>query len=99
MAATAGFKQECPSCGAVVPIKDPKLVGKKTDCPICKFRFVVEAPPAEDGAEAEADTAPAQKAKPKGEQTITAKPGQRCRPIAQDQVGRRSCKTAPGRGR
>ena len=46
MAASAGFKQECPSCGAAVPIKDPKLIGKKTDCPVCKFRFVVAEPAA-----------------------------------------------------
>jgi uncharacterized Zn finger protein (UPF0148 family) len=71
MAASAGFKQECPSCGAQVPIKDPKLVGKKTDCPICKFRFVVEEPP-EEADEAD-DQAAAKKAPPREEQAITAK--------------------------
>ena len=40
----AGFKQQCPSCEHMVPIKDESLVGKKTDCPKCKFRFIVEPP-------------------------------------------------------
>src|SRR4051794_12200681 len=53
----AGFKQQCPSCEHMVPIKDESLVGKKTDCPKCKFRFAVEepadsAPPAKDGGKA-----------------------------------------------
>jgi hypothetical protein len=43
MAATT-FKQQCPSCEAQVPIKDPKLIGRKIDCPKCKYRFVVEEP-------------------------------------------------------
>jgi hypothetical protein len=38
------FKQACPSCEASVPIKDEGLIGKKIDCPKCKFRFVVQAP-------------------------------------------------------
>jgi hypothetical protein len=44
MAATASFKQQCPSCEAWVPIRDPNLIGKKIDCPKCKYRFVVEDP-------------------------------------------------------
>ena len=44
MATTASFKQQCPSCEAMVPIRDPKLVGRKIDCPKCKYRFVVEDP-------------------------------------------------------
>ena len=28
----------------MVTIKDPSLVGKKVDCPKCKFRFVIESP-------------------------------------------------------
>src|SRR5262249_39712873 len=44
MAATSSFKQQCPSCEAMVPIRDPKLVGKKIDCPKCKYRFIVENP-------------------------------------------------------
>lgn len=44
MATTSGFKQQCPSCEAMVPIKDPGLIGRKIDCPKCKYRFVVEEP-------------------------------------------------------
>jgi hypothetical protein len=58
MAVTSSFKQQCPSCEALVPIRDPKLVGRKIDCPKCKYRFVVEAP-ADEAAEEEA---PAEKA-------------------------------------
>src|SRR5262249_53201265 len=47
MATTAGFKQQCPSCEAMVPIRDANLVGRKIDCPKCKYRFVVEDPGAE----------------------------------------------------
>jgi Protein of unknown function (DUF1559) len=49
MATSSGFKVACPSCEAMVPIRDASLVGKKVDCPKCKYRFVVEAP---EGAEA-----------------------------------------------
>ncbi len=38
------FKQQCPSCEAMVSIKDESLVGKKTECTKCKYRFLVEAP-------------------------------------------------------
>ncbi|HEV3448465.1 MAG TPA: hypothetical protein VG099_27760, partial [Gemmataceae bacterium] len=44
MATTASFKQQCPSCEAMVPIRDPNLIGRKIDCPKCKYRFVVEDP-------------------------------------------------------
>src|SRR5262249_18586212 len=44
MASQTQFKQQCPSCEAMVPIKDSSLVGKKVDCPKCKYRFVVEDP-------------------------------------------------------
>ena len=47
MATTVSFKQPCPSCEHPVPIRDPKLIGRKIDCPKCKYRFVVEEPPAE----------------------------------------------------
>jgi hypothetical protein len=65
MAANTSFKQTCPSCEERVLIKDVKLVGKKIDCPKCKYRFVVEAPKeeAEEGQEEEvaAETKPAVK--------------------------------------
>src|SRR5262245_30506483 len=51
MAASTGFKQACPSCEKMVPIKDPKLIGKKVECPNCKYRFTVEAPEEESDAD------------------------------------------------
>jgi serine/threonine protein kinase len=42
------FKQQCPSCETMVPIKDRKLIGKKVECPKCKYRFLVEAPVDDD---------------------------------------------------
>src|SRR5438128_2141607 len=53
MAATASFKQQCPSCEAWVPVRDANLIGRKIDCPKCKYRFVVEDPG--DAADAEED--------------------------------------------
>ncbi|MFO0809838.1 MAG: DUF1559 domain-containing protein [Gemmataceae bacterium] len=44
MAANTSFKVQCPSCEAMVPIRDPNLIGKKIDCPKCKYRFPVEEP-------------------------------------------------------
>src|SRR5580692_7001173 len=63
MASSTSFKQQCPSCEAMVPIRDPGLIGRKIDCPKCKYRFVVEEP-AEEPEEAE-DEAPAKAAKNK----------------------------------
>ncbi len=68
MASAAGFKQQCPSCEALVPIRDPDLVGRKIDCPKCKYRFVVEDPAAADG-----DAGPAKKNK-KGDDKGGKKP-------------------------
>lgn len=51
MPANTSFRIQCPSCEAMIPIRDSNLVGKKIDCPKCKYRFVVEDP-------AEADEAP-----------------------------------------
>ena len=50
MATSAGFRQQCPSCEAMVSVRDASFVGKKIDCPKCKYRFVVEEPPDEDDA-------------------------------------------------
>src|SRR5579859_7835108 len=55
MAAQTSFRQACPSCEAMVPIKDNSLVGKKVDCPKCKYRFVVEEP-GDSGDESETKT-------------------------------------------
>jgi Protein of unknown function (DUF1559) len=42
--ATGSFKTPCPSCEAGVLVRDRSLIGKKIDCPKCKYRFVVEDP-------------------------------------------------------
>src|SRR5437899_2180141 len=55
--AVTSFKQQCPSCEAMVPIRDPNLIGRKIDCPKCKYRFVVEEPVNGNGAEEEAGAA------------------------------------------
>jgi hypothetical protein len=48
----------------MVPIRDPGLVGKKIDCPKCKYRFLVEEPvPEEDEAGEEAEVQVKEKAK------------------------------------
>lgn len=57
MATSSSFKQQCPSCEAMVPVRDPGLVGKKIDCPKCKYRFVVEEPAPEE--DEDLDDAPA----------------------------------------
>ena len=71
-AASSAFKVKCPSCEAVATIRDPSLVGKKIDCPKCKFRFVVETPAGAGDAETEEKPAKAGtavvKAKKKGEE-------------------------------
>jgi hypothetical protein len=71
MAATRSFKQMCPSCEAMVPIRDHGLIGRKIDCPKCKYRFVVEEP------EPEEDEAPAKAEKTKPTGATKGKPGPR----------------------
>ena len=71
MAASVKFKQECPSCEALVPISDNSLVGKKIDCPKCKFRFKVEAP--KDKEEEKKDAKPAN-GKPANGKGVTKTP-------------------------
>jgi hypothetical protein len=44
MAGSSGFKQVCPACEAALTIRDPKVIGKKIECPRCKMKFVVEKP-------------------------------------------------------
>lgn len=55
--AVKSFTQQCPSCEANVPIKDRSLVGKKIDCPKCKYRFVVEDPATDDEKKDDAKSA------------------------------------------
>lgn len=47
----SSFKVPCPSCEAKVLIKNPDLIGKKVECPKCKYRFKVEAPAEAPAAE------------------------------------------------
>src|SRR5437667_7120511 len=91
MAISASFKQQCPSCEALVPIKDGSLIGKKVDCPKCKYRFVVEDPVAKDkkavGGDkikknGSADTAAAKKK----ETAVVAKAGTKTKAAADDDV-------------
>jgi hypothetical protein len=63
MATSAGFKQQCPSCEAWVPVRDTNLIGRKIDCPKCKYRFVVEDPGEEVEAEEEEEERPAKASK------------------------------------
>jgi hypothetical protein len=59
------FTTNCPSCDAGVAVK-AALVGKKIECPKCKFRFVVPGPAGGDPAP-DADAKPAKPSKAKGE--------------------------------
>src|SRR5262245_18330917 len=40
----ASFNIPCPSCESSVLIKSDALIGKKVECPKCKYRFTVEDP-------------------------------------------------------
>jgi hypothetical protein len=60
MAAIA-FKQACPSCEHPIPIRDAGLVGKKIECPKCKYRLVVQKP--KESAEEAVSATPAPAAK------------------------------------
>ena len=51
MAMKTSFKQQCPSCETMVPIRDSGLIGRKIDCPKCKYRFVVDEPADDSAAE------------------------------------------------
>src|SRR4029077_18623661 len=76
MATTTSFKQQCPSCEAMVPIRDPGLIGRKIDCPKCKYRFVVENPGADEKEEDAAQGAKKTKGPAKGEKAAAkGKPG------------------------
>jgi hypothetical protein len=77
MAATTSFKQQCPSCEAMVPIRDPGLIGRKIDCPKCKYRFVVEKPKGRDDDEDE--DAPRKGKRPNGT-VAPGRPGARGAP-------------------
>jgi hypothetical protein len=74
MAITTSFKQECPICEALVPIRDPKLIGKKIKCPKCEGTFVVKEPPEPEGEDDEEEgiaTKPSKKSKSGGNGKVT----------------------------
>ena len=85
MAIKSSFKQQCPSCEAMVPIRDPGLIGRKIDCPKCKYRFVVEEPAEEVE---EADDGPAKKGKG-GPTAVTNKKPANGKAVAKPAVKRR----------
>src|SRR5260221_9894346 len=102
MASQTQFKQQCPSCEAMVPIKDPSLVGKKVDCPKCKYRFVVEDPGngVDVGADSESSikTKPvATKAKP-SEGVKSGKPKSKLRPSEDETADGKRRKPAGTKG-
>ena len=74
MAIGTSFKQQCPSCEAMVPVKDAGLVGKKIECPKCKDKFIVKSPEKKKSAEDEdEEEAPKTKSSPKaapGKKTV-----------------------------
>src|SRR5580692_8163810 len=81
MATTASFKQPCPSCDAKILIKDHGMIGRKIDCPRCKYRFLVETPaPVEEEDDAAQDNEPTPAPEAKGktkkedQQRVTTKP-------------------------
>jgi hypothetical protein len=84
MASTSSFKQQCPSCEAMVPIRDPGLVGKKIDCPKCKYRFLVEEPAPEEDPD-DLDSAAA--AEEERSTAVTTKKGKSKKKLRDDTVG------------
>jgi flagellar basal body-associated protein FliL len=71
--AMSSFKQQCPSCEAWVPIRDANLIGRKIDCPKCKYRFVVEEPSAAADEQEEAAEPASKRSKGKPTEAVTAK--------------------------
>src|SRR5438067_8318214 len=90
MAISGSFKQQCPSCEANVPIKDGSLIGKKVDCPKCKYRFVVEDPVAKDKKAVQGGdkvkTNGAGAAAKKKETAVIAKATAKAKPVVDDEV-------------
>ncbi len=72
MAIGTSFKQQCPSCEAMVSVKDVSMVGKKVECPKCKDKFIIQPPPKKKVEEDE-DEVEAPKSKPTAK-TASAKP-------------------------
>jgi hypothetical protein len=68
----------------MVPIRDPGLVGKKIDCPKCKYRFLVEEPAPEEEAEDQDAAAAADEGK---STAVTTKKGKSKKKLRDDTVG------------
>ena len=87
MTSTAGFKQQCPSCEAMIPIKDRKLIGRKVICPRCQYRFVVVDPDAQTEEEAASEKpGPTTKA---ASSPATGKPAVSRGAAGKDKIGQR----------
>jgi uncharacterized protein (TIGR03067 family) len=69
--ATINYTVSCPSCEATVPIRSSASIGKKIECPKCKYRFVVPEPPEGEGG----DDAGAKKGKDAAKKAKKAKSG------------------------
>ncbi len=63
--ANVKFNVDCPSCAADLVIRSSAAVGRKMECPKCKYRFVVPQPPADEEAEEPAAEAAPDKGKGK----------------------------------
>ena len=66
MAVKSSFKQQCPSCEAMISVKE-NMIGKKVECTKCKDKFIAEAPDDEDDKPAK------KKAKAESSNAITSK--------------------------
>ncbi len=64
------YNVDCPSCEASVPIRSSSMIGKKTECPKCKYKFVVPEPPDEDGGSGAASKKGKKSAKKAGSKTL-----------------------------
>src|ERR1051326_1084797 len=82
MATTTSFKQTCPSCEARVLVKNHAMIGRKIECPRCKYPFVVEKPAPEQPAENGEIAAPESAAPPK-QQITERKPTSEKKPTGQ----------------
>src|SRR5271168_2187039 len=67
------YKQACPSCEDMVLIKDQSQIGKKIDCPKCKYRFVVEKPGGSEESEIEVEVIEDEETALAGKKTAGAK--------------------------
>lgn len=59
------FKQQCPGCEELITL-DTAMVGKKTTCLSCKFRFIVEDPQSAGQSDDDDDDDAPQKPRKKG---------------------------------